>query len=106
MKFILFVVIILLISSLACATPFLVCDKPTDQVDKYTGKVDGVSFETPFSLHPKGDAIVYNMEGMDLTIIHNFSDIRACNVMGCSTPGTSFSSPTRPSAPVNLKFVN
>ncbi len=91
------------------ATPFLVCDKPasSEQVLKYTGKVDGVAFETPYTVHPSGTvAIVYDMAPLNLTVVHSFSDIKACNALGCSDPAVSFQSPPKPGSPANIRFIN
>ncbi len=92
----------------ACAAPFLVCDKPlpNEQVIKYIGKVDGQPFETFYAIHTSGAAIIYDMKSLDLTTVHNFSDIKACNDVGCSTPAVSFTSPKVPFSPLNLKFLN
>lgn len=104
-KFVLILAMVLIPCSVMAA-PFLVCDAPTGQVTKYTGTVDGTPFETPYALHPSGAAIIYDMAALDLTIPHNFGAIKACNVIGCSDPAISFTSPTKPVAPVNLRFVN
>ncbi len=106
MKRIILVLAIILCASFVQAAPFLVCDTPTGQVTKYTGTVDGTPFETPYAIHPSGAAIIYDMAPLNLTLPHNFGDLRACNAIGCSDPAVSFTSPTKPVAPVNLRFVN
>jgi len=90
------------------SSSFLVCDAPpaSEQVIKYTGTVDGQSFQTPFSLHPAGKAIIYDMKDLIDSTQHVFSDIRACNALGCSDPAISFVSPPRPAAPEGLSFIN
>ncbi len=94
--------------NISYASPFLVCDPYPSEVavTKITGTVDGQSFETAYSLHPTGAAIIYDMGALNLNNPHNFGDIRACNPIGCSDPAISFTSPVRPSAPANLRFMN
>ena len=106
-KIILILAFILMLSTPVFASPFLVCD-PYDVsvgVTKFTGTIDGVPFETPYSLHPTGPAVVFDMVNMDLKVPHTFGDIRAWNVAGRSDPGVTFVSPISPNAPLNLRFI-
>lgn len=91
------------------ASPFCVTDPypPEVAVLKYTGLVDGVAFETAYgTFHPSGASVIYDLTGLNLGIPHTFSELRACNVAGCSEPAVSFQTPVRPNAPVNVRFVN
>ena len=107
MKKLLLALIFLLMATPVFASPFLVCEAydVSVGVTKFTGTVDGVPFETAYSLHPTGPAIVFDMVNMDLKVPHTFGDIRAWNVAGRSDPGVTFVSPIVPNAPLNLRFI-
>ena len=112
MKFMVrFLIALFLIGGLLCgpaviwAAPFLVCDAyPADVgVQGFRGTVNGVAFDTPYSLHASGAAIVYDCAGLGPEK-WDFINLRAYNVRGegASTP---FAYPALPGSLVNPRLV-
>ncbi len=84
---------------------FLVCDPyPADvQVQGFKGKINGVTFDTPYSLHPSGAAIVYDCANLGPEK-WDFVNIRAYNVRGEGV-GIPFVYPALPGSLVNPRLV-
>lgn len=108
MKKLLIILAIVLLPMSSLASPYLVTNAyaPEVLVLKYTGRLDGVAFETPYgTFHSSGASVIYDLVGMNLNIVHNFTELKACNAVGCSDP-VSFQTPIRPNAPTNLRILN
>ncbi len=90
---------------LGICSPFLVCDPyPADvQVQGFRGTINGVAFDTPYSLHSSGATIVYDCAGLGPEK-WDFINIRAYNVRGESV-GLPFVYPALPGSPANLRRV-
>jgi len=112
MKFMVkFLIALFLIGGLLCgpaviwANPFLVCDAyPTDaEIQGFRGTVNGVVFDTPYSLHASGAAIIYDCVGLG-SEKWNFVNIRAYNVRGESV-NVPFVYPALPGDPAMMRIV-
>ena len=97
--------VLVLISSLVWAGPFLVCDPyPVDvQVQGFKGTVNGMPFDTPYALHPSGVPIVYDCAGLGPEK-WDFVNIRAYNVRGESV-GVPFVYPSIPGNPAGMRYL-
>lgn len=85
---------------------FLVCDPyaADDQIQGFRGTINGQAFDTPYSLHPSGAAIVYDCSALGPEK-WNFQNIRAYNVRGESVPPVSFVFPALPVAPAKFRLL-
>jgi hypothetical protein len=89
------------------ASPFLGTDPyaPEVAVLKYTGRLDGVAFETPYgTFHSSGASVIYDLAGINLNVVHSFTELKACNAIGCSD-SVSFQTPIRPNPPAHLRIL-
>lgn len=104
MKTLIITLTVLLIASQALAAPFLVCDPypPEAQITAFIGVLDGKPFQTPYSLHSSGAAIVFDIGTLD-DGPHTFTEITAANPRGQSDP-VPFVLPAVPSSPSHTRI--
>jgi len=112
MKFMVkFLIALFLIGGLLCgpaviwASPFLVCDAyPVDaEIQGFRGVVNGTPFDTPYSLHASGAAVIYDCVGLGPEK-WDFQNVRAYNIRGEGT-AVPFVYPMIPSGPANQRIV-
>ena len=106
MKKIVLAVGIVLMTSTAWASPYLVCDPyPADsQPTHYQMLVDGVAVQTPYGgVAGDGGSVVLDLQSYS-NGAHQITAIQACNARGCSEPPLVFGVPGLPGQPA-LRLV-
>lgn len=95
----LFLFLILLPSLASAASISLVCDPyaPEVQVQGFRGTINGIAFDTPYSVNAYNEAVIYDCTGLgDEAWI--FANVRAYNARGESA-GVPFVWPALPESP-------